>query len=65
MKYTPKERLEIGRRIYEREMTCQAAAEIFGIHKHTAKRYLYIALRKSERGAGRAERGAGRSTDGA
>ena len=47
MKYTPKERLEIGRRNYEREMTCQAAAEIFGIHKHTAKRYLWMYRDKS------------------
>ncbi len=42
MKYTPEERMDIGRRVYEREMTCQAAAEVFGIHKHTAKRYLWM-----------------------
>ena len=42
MKYTPKERMDIGRRIYERELTCQSAAEVYGIHKHTAKRYLWM-----------------------
>ena len=42
MKYTPEERMDIGRRIYERELTCQSAAEVYGIHKHTAKRYLWM-----------------------
>ena len=42
MKYTPKERMDIGRRIYERELTCQSAAEVYGIQKHTAKRYLWM-----------------------
>ena len=42
MKYTLEERLDIGRRIYEHELTCQQAAGEYGIHKHTAKRYLWI-----------------------
>ena len=42
MKYTPEERMDIGRRIYERELTCRTAAEAYGIHKHTAKRYLWM-----------------------
>ena len=31
MKYTREERQEIGRRIYEHELTCQQAAEEYGI----------------------------------
>ena len=42
MKYTLEERLEIGRRIYEHDLTCQQAADEYGIHKHTAKRYLWL-----------------------
>ena len=42
MKYTLEERQEIGRRIYEHELTCQQAADEYGIHKHTAKRYLWL-----------------------
>ena len=42
MKYTPEERMDIGRRIYEHELTCQQAADEYGIHKHTAKRYLWL-----------------------
>ena len=42
MKYTLGERQEIGRRIYEHELTCQQAADEYGIHKHTAKRYLWL-----------------------
>ena len=42
MKYTLEERLDIGRRIYEHELTCQQAADEYGIHKHTAKRYLWL-----------------------
>lgn len=42
MKYTREERQEIGRRIYEHELTCQQAAEEYGIHIHTAKRYLWF-----------------------
>ena len=40
MKYTKEERQEIGRQIYEHELTCRQAAEEYGIHIHTAKRYL-------------------------
>ena len=39
MKYTREERQEIGRRIYKHELTCQQAAEEYGIHIHTAKRF--------------------------
>ena len=42
MKYTLEERQEIGRRIYEHELTCQQAADEYGIHIHTAKRYLRL-----------------------
>ena len=42
MKYTREERQEIGRRIYEHELTCRRAAEEYGIHIHTAKRYLWF-----------------------
>lgn len=42
MKYTLEERLDIGRRMYEHELTCQQAADEYGIHKHTAKRYLCL-----------------------
>ena len=42
MKYRVEERLDIGRRIYNGEMTCQSAADLYGINKHTAKRYLWL-----------------------
>ena len=42
MKYTLEERLDIGRRIYEHELTCQQAADEYGIHKYTAKRYMWL-----------------------
>ena len=42
MKYTPEERMDIGRRIYNGELSCRIAAEIYGINKHTAKRYLWL-----------------------
>ena len=42
MKYTPEERMDIGRRIYSGELSCRIAAEIYGINKHTAKRYLWL-----------------------
>ncbi len=42
MKYTKEERQEIGRQIYEHELTCRQAAEEYGIHIHTAKRYLWF-----------------------
>ncbi len=40
MKYRVEERMDIGRRIYNDEMSCQGAADLYGINKHTAKRYL-------------------------
>ncbi len=42
MKYRVEERMGIGRRIYNGEMSCQGAAELYGINKHTAKRYLWL-----------------------
>ena len=42
MKYRPEERMDIGRRIYDGELSCRTAAEIYGINKHTAKRYLWL-----------------------
>ena len=42
MKYRVEERMDIGRRIYNGEMSCQGAAELYGINKHTAKRYLWL-----------------------
>ena len=42
MKYMPEERMDIGRRIYDGELSCRTAAEIYGINKHTAKRYLWL-----------------------
>ena len=40
MKYRVGERMDIGRRIYNDEMSCQGAADLYGINKYTAKRYL-------------------------
>ncbi len=58
MKYTPEERLEIGRQIYETKTTYQAAAESFNISPRTAYRYLWL-YRNSKglpsRSAGRPE----------
>lgn len=42
MKYRVEERLDIGRQIYNGEMTYQDAADLYGINKHTAKRYLWL-----------------------
>lgn len=42
MKYRVEERLDIGRRIYNGEMTCQGAAVLYGINRQTAKRYLWL-----------------------
>ena len=40
MKYTQEERLDIGRRIYEGEMTRYQAAEVYGISDQTAGNYM-------------------------
>ena len=32
MKYTPEERMDIGRRIYDGELSCRTAAEIYGFN---------------------------------
>ncbi len=40
MKYTRKERLDIGRRIYDGEITRSQAAEKYGIGSYTARDYM-------------------------
>lgn len=40
MKYKKEERLVIGRRIYEGDLTTAAAAETYGINFYTARDYL-------------------------
>lgn len=40
MKYTEEERLEIGRRIYEGELTRYEAAAQYEIHEQTARTYM-------------------------
>ena len=40
VKYTQEERLDIGRRIYEGEMTRYQAAEVYGINDQTARNYM-------------------------
>ena len=42
MKYTQEERLDIGRRIYEGEMTRYHAAEVYGISDQTARDYMRL-----------------------
>ena len=42
MKYTLKQRLDIGRRIYEGELTRFQAAEEYGINDNTARNYIKI-----------------------
>lgn len=42
MKYTKEERLDIGRRIYEREITKYQAAEIYDINESTARSYMRL-----------------------
>ena len=42
MKYTQEERLDIGRRIYEDEMTRYQAAEVYGISDQTARDYMRL-----------------------
>jgi len=56
MKYTKEERLEIGRRIYEGELTVAMAAEEYEINIYTARDYLRsykasinVAIPKSEK----------------
>ena len=39
MKYTKKERLDIGRQIYEGELSRYQVAEIYGISDQTAREY--------------------------
>ena len=40
MKYTKEERLDIGRRIYDDEITRYQAAEEYGIGEQTARNYM-------------------------
>ena len=40
MKYTPEERLDIGRRIYDGELSRYEAAEQYGIGEQTARNYM-------------------------
>lgn len=42
MKYSKEERLEIGRRIYEGEMTRYEAGEKYGISSNTARDYMRL-----------------------
>ena len=42
MKYTQEERLDIGRRIYEGEITRYQAAEVYGISDQTARDYMRL-----------------------
>ena len=37
MKYRVEERMDIGRRIYNGEMSCKGAAELYGIRINTRK----------------------------
>ena len=52
MKYAKDERLDIGRRIYEGEMTRYQAAEVYGINDQTARRYLASRSEKPPLSAG-------------
>lgn len=42
MKYTKEERLEIGRRIYDGELTCYRAAEEYSLSFYTAREYMRV-----------------------
>lgn len=42
MKYTKEERLDIGRRIYDGEITRYEAADIYGIGEQTARNYMRL-----------------------
>ena len=42
MKYGREERLDIGRRIYEGELTVAMAAEAYGVNLYTARDYLRL-----------------------
>ena len=42
MKYTKEERLDIGRRIYDSEISRYQAAEIYGISEQTARNYIRL-----------------------
>ena len=40
MKYTKEQRLDIGRRIYDGEIDCYQAAELYNINHYTARDYM-------------------------
>ena len=42
MKYTNQERVDIGQRIYDGEITRYQAAELYGISEQTARNYMII-----------------------
>lgn len=42
MKYTYEQRLDIGRRLYEGELTRYQAAEEYGINENTARSYMWL-----------------------
>ena len=42
MKYTKEERLDIGRRIYEGELSRYQAADVYGISDETARNYMRL-----------------------
>ena len=42
MKYTKEERMEIGRRIYDGEISRYEAAEEYGINDQTARNYMRL-----------------------
>jgi len=47
MRYTEEERLDIGRRIYEGEISRYKAAEIYGICEYTARDYMRLYRKKN------------------
>lgn len=42
MRYSKEDRLDIGRRIYSRELSCSQAANEYGVSNSTAKNYLKL-----------------------
>ena len=42
MKYTKEERLDIGRKVYDGEISRYEAAELYGISDQTARNYMRL-----------------------
>ena len=42
MKYTKEQKLDIGRRLYEGELSRYQVAAAYGIHEHTARNYMRL-----------------------